>query len=337
MKSMPLQPALPRRLFLSAGLLSRFGLVNARAQQGRGGGPAPQTPSKPPYPIIDTHIHFFDSSRPQGVPYGSGRPPALPEVYRFIAEPLGVAGAIEVEASPWVEDNLWVLDVSQKDPMMVGTVGNLEPDKPAFHEYLERYHRHPLFRGIRYGNLWGRNLGEMLNKQEFIAGVKELAAADLTFDTANPTPDLIEAIVRLTDRVPNLRVVLDHLPAMTALDDSSTRPGVEANLRELSKRNVFAKISAVPRRENGQVVTDPAAYKPRLDLLWDIFGEDRVVFGSDWPNSAGNWVSFEVALAIVRQYFDAKGRTIAEKYFWKNSLAAYKWVKRDSRQPSLPG
>ena len=337
MKSMPLQPALPRRLFLSAGLLSRFGLVNARAQQGRGGGPAPQTSSKPPYAIIDTHIHFFDSSRPQGVPYGSGRPPALPEVYRFIAEPLGVAGAIEVEASPWVEDNLWVLDVSQKDPMMVGTVGNLEPDKPAFHEYLERYHRHPLFRGIRYGNLWGRNLGEMLNKQEFIAGVKELAAADLTFDTANPTPDLIEAIVRLTDRVPNLRVVLDHLPAMTALDDSSTRPGVGANLRELSKRNVFAKISAVPRRENGQVVTDPAAYKPRLDLLWDIFGEDRVVFGSDWPNSAGNWVSFEVALAIVRQYFDAKGRTIAEKYFWKNSLAAYKWVKRDPHQPSLPG
>src|SRR5215469_1796159 len=321
---MPSQPDLSRRLLMAGGLLSGLALRNARAQ----------APEKAPYPIIDSHIHFFDSSRPQGVPYGAGLPPALPEVYRFIAEPLGVAGAIEVEASPWVEDNLWVLDISQKATMMVGFVGNLEPDKAPFHEYLERCHRHPLFRGIRYGNLWGRNLGEMVNNPEFVSGIKELAAADLVLDTANPTPDLMVAVLRLTDRVPNLRVVLDHLPSMTALDDASTRPPVEKNLRELSKRNVFAKISAVPRRENGQVVTDPAAYKPRLDLLWDIFGEDRVVFGSDWPNSAGNWVSLEVALAIVRQYFDAKGRTIAEKYFWKNSLAAYKWVKRDSRQPS---
>ena len=90
----------------------------------------------------------------------------------------------------------------------------------------------------------------------------------------------------------------------------------------------------MPRRENGRVITDPAAYKPRLDLLLHIFGEDRVVYGSDWPNSAGNWVSFEAALALVRQYFDAKGRAVAEKYFWKNSLAAYKWVKREARQPS---
>jgi predicted TIM-barrel fold metal-dependent hydrolase len=143
----------------------------------------------------------------------------------------------------------------------------------------------------------------------------------------------MEAVVRLTDRVPNLRVVLDHLPAMTALDDRSKRPVVEESLRELSKRNAFAKISAVARRENGRVITDTAAYKPRLDLLWDIFGEDRVVYGSDWPNSAGNWVSFEATLALVRQYVDAKGRTVAEKYFWKNSLAAYKWVKREARQP----
>src|SRR5690348_16920034 len=108
-----------RRSLLSMAPIALSGLVDAEPQQGRGGGRGPQAAPKPPYPIIDTHIHLFDSSRPQGVPYGAGRPPALPEVYRFIAEPLGVVGAIEIEASPWVEDNLWVLDVSQKDPIMV--------------------------------------------------------------------------------------------------------------------------------------------------------------------------------------------------------------------------
>ena len=158
-------------------------------------------------------------------------------------------------------------------------------------------------------------------------------AADLTLDTANPRPKLIEDVVRLTDKAPGIRVVIDHLPGMDALDDPAQRPGVEKTLRELAQRNVFVKVSAVARRVEGKVVTDPAAYKPRLDLIWNIFGPDRLVYGSDWPNSAGNWVSYETALSLVRQYFDAKGREVAEKYFWKNSVAAYKWVKRDRSQP----
>jgi len=71
------------------------------------------------------------------VPYGK-RPIASTAVHRKIAQPVGVAGAIEVEASPWIEDNLWVLQLSETDPMMVGVTGNLEPGKPE-HEYLHPY------------------------------------------------------------------------------------------------------------------------------------------------------------------------------------------------------
>jgi hypothetical protein len=44
-----------------------------------------------------------------------------------------------------------------------------------------------------------------------------------------------------------------------------------------------------------------------------------------------------VIVQIVRDYFYAKGKAAAEKYFWKNSLAAYKWKKRDPGQPQLAG
>src|SRR5688572_8683036 len=75
-------------------------------------------------PIIDTHIHLFDPTRPQGAPYtgpkSAGPPvPALPARYRALAGPLGAVGAIKVEASPWIEDNLWVLQVAQSDPIIV--------------------------------------------------------------------------------------------------------------------------------------------------------------------------------------------------------------------------
>ena len=291
-------------------------------------------------PIIDTHIHFFDTTRPQGVPYsGNGvknLPIANPASFRRVGVPLGVVGAIETEASPWIEDNLWVLEVSAKDTLIVGTVGNLEPDKPEFREYLGRYHKDPLFRGIRYGNLWGRSLAAQVERPEFIAGIKDLAAADLTLDTANPTLDLIQSIVRLTDKVPELRVVLDHLPNMAPPIETAARLSFESSLRELAKRNVFVKVSQVAQRVDGKVPTDLKFYRPRLDLIWDIFGEDRLLYGSDWPNSAGNWVPYATELALVREYFMAKGRPAAEKYFWKNSIAAYKWVRRESRQPQLP-
>ena len=112
--------------------------------------------------------------------------PALPERYRLVTKGLGIVGAIEVEASPWLEDNQWVLDVAAKESIIVGTVGDLEPGKPDFRKNLDRFHRNPLFRGIRYGNLWNRNLGEQLSRPEFISDLKALADAGLALDTRKP-------------------------------------------------------------------------------------------------------------------------------------------------------
>jgi predicted TIM-barrel fold metal-dependent hydrolase len=128
--------------------------------------------------------------------------------------PLGIKGGIKVEVSPWVEDNLWVLDLIKDHPFIVGMIGNLDPLKAEFREYLGRYHRNKLFLGIRYGNIWGYKLVTAVQKPEFIDNVKEFATTSLTFETANPKLDLIEATLLLTDKVPELRVVLGHLPAL---------------------------------------------------------------------------------------------------------------------------
>jgi predicted TIM-barrel fold metal-dependent hydrolase len=293
-----------------------------------------------PIPIIDCHIHLFDQTRPQGAPYsggGTNTEPALPARYRKLASPLGIVGAIEVEASPWIEDNLWVLEVEENDRMMVGAIGNLQPDKPDFKEYLDRYRKNSLFLGIRYGNLWGYNLVNQVANPSFIEGLKLIAQAGLALDTANPRPDLIEAVIRVADRVPGLRIVVDHLPSMMGRLDANAKTAVEGNLRELAKRpSVYIKVSELMRMADGKPATDPAVYRPLLDQLFDIFGEDKLIFGSDWPNGPAV-DNLPVIVRIVRDYFYAKGRAAAEKYFWKNSLAAYKWKLRDPGQPQLAG
>jgi L-fuconolactonase len=291
-------------------------------------------------PIIDAHIHLFDPTRPQGAPYTgpktSGAPvPALPARYRALTAPLGVVGAIKVEASPWIEDNLWVLDVAQRDTIIVGVIGNLEPEKPEFPEYLERYHKNPLFRGIRCGNLWGRDITAQVELPAFIEGLKRLADADLVMDTANPRLSLLQAIVRATDKVPNLRVVLDHLPALAPFETAADGVALDTVVRELGARpQVYVKLSQIIHNVKGQVSTDLRTYRAWLDRLIEVFGEDRVIFGSDWPNSDGV-APVDNVFAIAKEYFATKPRPTAEKYFWRNSVAAYKWVRREASQPTV--
>jgi predicted TIM-barrel fold metal-dependent hydrolase len=193
---------------------------------------------------------------------------------------------------------------------------NLQPDKPEFKEYLDRYRKNKLFLGIRYGNLWNYNLVEQVGNPTFIEGLKLMQQADLAMDSANPRPDLLAAVLRVNDKVPGLRIIVDHLPAMMRRVDASALAAVEPNLRELAKRpTICIEVSELMRVEDGKPSTDPAVYKPLLDCFFETFGEDEPIFGSDWPN----------------------GQSVAEKYFWKNSLAAYKWLRRDPSQPQLAG
>ena len=291
-----------------------------------------------PAPVIDTHIHLFDTSRPQGVPWPDKKNavlyrPALPDRYRQIAVPLGVKGAVVIEASPWFDDNQWVLDIAAKEPIIVGTIGNLEPGGAEFGKQLERFHRNPLFRGIRYGNLWDRVLGTQLRRDEFLTGLKLLSQANLTLDTANPDMDLIGAVVKVTDLVPGLRVVIDHLPQMGIPAEPAVAQKYRAELRELAGRpQVYVKLSQIFQRAGDAVPRDLGRYRATLDEIYGFFGEDRVLYGSDWPN-CDLWRPYPDVLGLVQQYFADKGPTATEKYFWRNSVSAYRWVKRESGQP----
>jgi L-fuconolactonase len=81
-------------------------------------------------------------------------------------------------------------------------------------------------------------------------------------------------------------------------------------------------------------VRDYAPLRDRLEYLYNAFGPDRVMFGSDYPNSYGV-ATIPEEVALVRRFFAEKPREAAEKYFWKNSAIVYKWAKRAPDQPSL--
>jgi len=301
--------------------------------------PAP-IPAPIPSPIIDAHIHLFDPTRPGGVPWPTPDDaalykPALPERYVSLAAPFGVVGAIAVEASPLASDNQWLLKVAADHPVIVGVIGDLVPATESYLADLERLHADALFLGFRYGNLWNRDLSVDLDKPGFIDGLKVLAQAGLVFESANPDPVLIRAILTVAERVPDLTVVIDHLPHAVVPKGETAQQEYWSNLNRLAKRpRVFVKLSEIPVLANGSLVKDVGYYKNSLDAIWGLFGEDRIFFGSDWPNS-DHVAPFQETLSLVRAYIAQKSPAAAEKFFWKNSIAAYRWHRRTPNQPAL--
>lgn len=276
-------------------------------------------------PIIDSHTHFYDTGRRGGTPWPPKGDrvlyrPVLPPEYLNLTAKHGIVGTIEVEASPLVEDNQWILDLAEKYPIIIGTVGHLEPGTPDFQKQLARFQKNFRFRGIRIGTLWGKNVSSDLPAKQFTDDMKAVADAGLTVDLVGDGDKILAAILLLTDRIPNLRIVIDHVPFQRK-EESALFPELRG------RPDVFAKVSNVPRNVAGRVPVDAAFYKPALDEIYEIFGPDRVIYGSNWPVS-DKVAPFEIALQIVREYFGGKGPEAAAKYFHDNAVRAYRLTRK---------
>ena len=285
--------------------------------------------------IVDTHTHFYDPTRKEGVPWpGKGTPlfrTVLPKDWLAVASPHGVRETVVVEASKWIEDNAWILDLAAEERSIVGFVGHLLPHEVDFAKHLKRFAANPIFRGVRVS---GADFLDHVEKPEFRNGIALMADMGLELDLNGPGPIHLPA-AKLAAAVPALRVVIDHVGG--AGDAAHLSPEWRAGMAALGKRrNVFCKVSALQEQTDasgkqwGRAPRDTAFYVPILDHCWDCFGEDRLVYGSNWPVSEKGG-TYADQFQIVSEYFTAKGRDACEKYFWRNSREAYRWIERAAK------
>lgn len=282
----------------------------------------------PGVPIVDTHTHFYDPTRPQGVPWPAKTDtflyrPVLPAEYRALAEPLGVVGTVVVEASPWLHDNDWVLELAQNEPFLLGLVGHLVPGSEEFRQHFPRLSRQPKFLGIRVNST---ALAQGLEQPAYLADLKQLAAAGKALDV-NGRPDLLPLVVRLAEKLPDLRIVINHLANVRIEGDKLDAEWL-AGLRAAARHpQVVCKVSALVEgaAQGGREPRhDVAYYRPVLDAVWDAFGDERVVYGSNWPVSA-RYARYAVVQQIVQDYVANRGRAPMEKFFRHNAERVYRW------------
>lgn len=286
--------------------------------------------------IIDTHHHFWEP----GTPRAKG-----PEDYKMLSREEGITGTI------LLADQEFALNLAAQEPLVVGVVGKVASNKPEFRAEIDKWAANPLFRGIRHT---GREL-EDVEKGSFFSDMEHLAAKDLVLDVFRicgggeavtkvfsngprslsdyfGNPRSLAGLEKLAGRLPQLRIVVSHI-AHCPIDGKPLNQTWQENFKRMAAHpNIYMKVSGLMERfvitEHEKAPEMLSYYRPALDFLWNLFGEDRLIYGSDWPvcEHAGDFIAN--GLHIVKPYFAEKGEEAYTKFFWKNSKKVFKWVPR---------
>jgi predicted TIM-barrel fold metal-dependent hydrolase len=276
---------------------------------------------------IDAHTHFFDPTRPEGVPWPGKQDKllyrrVLPDELKELTQKHGVGGTIAVEASPWLEDNQWLLDLAARSPFIVGVVGHLTPGEEAFAKHLKRFAKNDLFRGIRINHAEVR---KGVETEPFLKDLRLLGEHDRELDV-NGDPDMPADVARLARALPELRIVINHAANVPVDGKAPPEKWLKGMRAAAAGKRVYCKVSALveaTRRTQRDAPADVDFYRPLLDALWEIFGADRLIYASNWPVSE-RAAPYATVHKIVQTYFQAKGKPALEKFLRGNAVAAYK-------------
>ncbi len=252
--------------------------------------------------VVDSHIHLWRRARGDY----DWLTPDLSEIFRdfgpedYVSANRGfdTVGAVLVQAAPTVAETEYLLELAQDVPWIQGVVGWVDFESNAI-AALQRLAHNPLFKGVR-PMLQDIAPTDWVLNRDFSSVFETLESFGLTFD-ALVQPRHLNAIARLMVRHPKLRLVIDHCakPNISAgqFDDWALSIGALAQFPSVSVK--FSGLTTEAKK--GEV--DASVYAPYLKHLFSTFGEDRVMWGSDWPvvnlsTSAQQW--FEVSEELMR-------------------------------------
>jgi len=272
--------------------------------------------------IIDSHQHFwqFDPQRDAWIDDTMRilQRDFMPQDIAPIFAQNKVVGSIAVQADTSEAETSFLLDLAQKNPLILGVVGWADFTQSQVEETLEKFSDQPSLKGYRH--IVQKEPNGFLDRKDFRAGIQKLAAYDYSYDLL-VFPHQLEETIRFVKAFPNHRFVLDHL-AKPYIKKKEISPWKE-HLQELAAfPNVSCKVSGMVTEADWQnwKFND---FIPYLDIVTDAFGTDRLLFGSDWPVCLLGG-RFEKILQLALSYYASFSTQEQEAIFYGNAQRFYK-------------
>ena len=241
--------------------------------------------SEQPLPVIDAHQHLWDPA--SGWYDWLAREPEILR-RRFVfddargaIEALTVGGSVLVQAADHDGDTDAMLAEARANPLVLGVVGYLALEQPArAAQRLDVLAGDDAFVGVR-NLIHDQPDPDWLLRADVAEGLALVETARLPFDLVAVLPRHLEHVDYLSDRFPELTVVIDHL-AKPPVGTDRRQPWRELITRAASNPRVVAKLSGLYRQGDGPPATDDDI-RPWIADAIEVFGPDRLMLGSDWP------------------------------------------------------
>ncbi|MDF1813404.1 MAG: amidohydrolase family protein [Verrucomicrobiales bacterium] len=274
---------------------------------------------------IDAHHHFWNYDPEEYQWIGDGMEDLKrdfgPADLEAKLKSSGIDGVISVQARTNDEENRFLLDYASKHEFIKGVVGYVDLTRADARAKLEQFSLgHEKAVGVREV-LQGIEDDAYCLREDFNRGISLLHDFGLVYDILI-FPRHITNATTLVDRHPDQIFILDHI-AKPQIRTSTPDPNWVKHIRELGKReHVFCKISGMVTEVDKNIAWSAGLLRPYFEVVFEAFGPNRVMFGSDWPvcllrSEYRTWV--ETARGLTMLLSDDE-----QASFWSaNAIAAY--------------
>jgi L-fuconolactonase len=235
---------------------------------------------------IDTHLHIWNRHKASYTWLIAAYGPIYADFELADVEAevkaAGVDKCVLVQAADSYEDTLHMLNEASKYPWVGGVVGWVPlMQADVAQKKLEEFTKNPLFKGVRH-LIHEEADKDWLLRDDVIEGLKVLASFNLPFDVVAVFPNQLKHVPAVAERVPNLRMVIDHL-AKPPQDPAQHQIWAEQMRAAAALPQVYAKLSGLNTTTADFANWTYQDIKPNIDFAVELFGAERLMFGSDWP------------------------------------------------------
>lgn len=272
---------------------------------------------------IDSHQHFwrFDPVRDSWIndEMQAIKRDFLPEDLAPILLENTIDGCVAVQADQSEEQNAFLLELAAANPFIKGIVGWVDLRAENIKESLDFYKQYDKMKGFRHV-LQGEEDRAMMLKPEFKRGISELSNYDFSYDILI-YPDQLKYTEEFVKTFPNQRFVIDHIakPNIKDRNIDDWKTDIEAVAKQ---SNVLCKVSGMVTEADWQN-WKTEDFLPYLDVIFQAFGANRIMYGSDWPvcEVAGG---YQKMISIVEAYTSKLSVTEQNMFWGQNAINFYK-------------
>lgn len=273
--------------------------------------------------IIDAHQHFwqYDSSMNAWISDDMTklRRDFMPLDLKQELDAVGMDGCIAVQADQTEEETDFLLQLAHEYSFIKGVVGWLDLRADDIEQKLIHYATNSYLKGIRH-IVQDEPDDRFLLQPDFLRGVEKLKEFDLCYDILIYAHQL-PAAVEFVDHFPDHRFVLNHIakPDIKNGKMDQWREGMEALAEH---PHTYCKLSGMVTEADWNSWR-PSDITPYIDVAFDTFGANRLLFGSDWPVCTVA-ADYETVFNLIEDYIQPFSLKEQAMIMGRNAKLAYK-------------